>query len=175
MSLQALCGEPSVDERICKVVCSAHSVGIQRFQCFARLLFHSIYDYVCGAVRQSKALSFLGQVVPHRIKRSIRMWFPNAERLKMSAAEVEGGEGHLSCVKNTLMNHEKALYCERLTYYDAMHAAHEEKQESKLQSSLEWARARHAASSRSSVQVAYSPSEPSEMVMVESASGDSLR
>ena len=89
---------------------------------------------MCGAVRQGKALSFLGQVVPHRIKRSIRMWIPDAERLKISAAEVEGGEGHLSCVKNALMNHEKALYRERLTCYDAMHAAHEEKQESKLQS-----------------------------------------
>ena len=66
MSLHALCGVPSVDERIRKVVCSAHSVGFQRFQCFARLLFHSIYDYVYGAVRQSIALSFLGQVVPHR-------------------------------------------------------------------------------------------------------------
>ena len=88
-----------MDDRIRKVVCSAHSVGRQRFQCFARLLFHNIYDCVCGAVRQSKALSFLGQVVPHRIKRSIRMWIPDAERLKMSAAEVEGGEGHLSCVR----------------------------------------------------------------------------
>ena len=104
---------------------------------FARLLFHSIYDYVCGAVRQSKALSFLGQVVPHRIKRSIRMWISDAERLRMSGAEVEGGEGHLSCVKNALMNHERALYHECLTCYDAMLAAHEEKQESKIQSSLE--------------------------------------
>ena len=102
------------------------------------------------------------------------MWIPDAERLKMSATEVEGGEGHLSCVRNALWNHEKVLYCERLTRYDAMLAAHEEEQESKLQSSLEWARARHAASSRSSVQVADSPSKPSEMVMVESASGDTL-
>ena len=127
MSLQALYGEPSVDERIRKVVCLAHSVGIQRFQCFARLLFYSIYDYVCCAIRQCKALSFLGQVDPHRIKRSIRMWIPDAERLRMSAAEVEGGEGHLSCVKNALMNHERALYHERLACYDAMLAAHEEK------------------------------------------------
>ena len=65
------------------------------------------------------------------------MWIPDAERLKMSAAEVEGVEGHLSCVRNALWNHEKALYCERLTCYDAMLAAHEEEQESKLQSSLE--------------------------------------
>ena len=92
----------------------------------------------------------------------------------MSAAEVEGGEGHLSCVRNALWNHENALYCERLTRYDAMLAAHEEEQKSKIESSLEWARARHAVSSRSSVQVAYRPSEHSEMVMVESASGDSL-
>ena len=97
------------------------------------------------------------------------MWIPDEERLKMSAAEVEGGEGHLSCVRNAHWNHEKALYCERLTRYDAMLAAHEEEQESKLESSLEWARARHAL-----VQVAYSPSEPSKMVMVESASGDTL-
>ena len=102
------------------------------------------------------------------------MWILDAERLKMSAAEVEGGDGHLFCVRNALWNREKALYCERLTCYDAMLAAHEEEQESKLESSLEWARARHAASSRSSVQVAYSPTEPSEMVMVESASGDTL-
>ena len=165
MSLQTLCGEPSVDERIRKVVCSAHSLGIQRFQCFARLLFNSFYDYVCGAV------SFLGQVVPHRIKRSICMWIPDAERLKMSAAEVGGGEGHLSCVKNA---HEKGLCRERLACYDAMLAAHEEKEESKLQSSLEWAWGRNAATSWSSVQVEYSPTEPSEMVMVESASGDTL-
>ena len=117
MSLQTLCGEPSVDERIRKVVCLAHSVGIQRFQNFARLLFHSIYDYVCGAVRQSKALSFLGREVPHRIKRSICMWIPDAERLKMSTAEVGGGDRNFSCVKNALMNHEKALYRKRLTCY----------------------------------------------------------
>ena len=42
----------------------------------------------------------LGQVVPHRIKRSIRMWIAEVERLKLSAAGVEGGEGHLACVKN---------------------------------------------------------------------------
>ena len=132
----------------------AHSVGIQRFQSFARLLFHSIYDYVCGAVRQSKALSFIGQVVPHRIKRS----------------EVEGGEGHLSCVKNALMNHERALYNERLTCHDAMLAAHEEKQESKLQCSLEWARARMRRPRSLRVRWSTGP----HMVMVESASGNAL-
>ena len=56
------------------------------------------------------------------------MWNPEAQRLKMSAAEVEGGEGHLTCAKNALFNHEKALYRERLRCYDAMIAAHEEKQ-----------------------------------------------
>ena len=65
------------------------------------LRFHSVYDYVVEVVRQSKALSILGQVVPHRIKRSIFMWMPETERLKMSA-EVEGGEGHFICVKNAL-------------------------------------------------------------------------
>ena len=52
------------------------------------------------------------------------MWIPDAERLKMSAAEVEGGEGHLFCVKNALINHEKALYRERLTCYVAMRHPH---------------------------------------------------
>ena len=58
MSLQALCGDASVDDHIRKVACSAHNLGIQRFYFFTRLLFHSVFDYVCGAVRQSKALSF---------------------------------------------------------------------------------------------------------------------
>ena len=49
MSLQALCGEASVDDHVRKVASSAHNVGIQRFYFFARLLFHSVYDYVCGA------------------------------------------------------------------------------------------------------------------------------
>ena len=102
------------------------------------------------------------------------MWIPDAERLKISAAEVEGGEGHLSCVKNVLINHERALYHERLTCHDAMIAAHEEKQESTLQSSLEWARTRNAASSWSLGEVEHSPTQPSEMVMVESASGNAL-
>ena len=44
MSLQALCGEASVDDHIRKVACSAHSVGIQRFYYFARLFFHSVYS-----------------------------------------------------------------------------------------------------------------------------------
>ena len=38
----------------------------------------------------------------------------------MSAAEVEGGEGHLTCARNALLNHERALYRERLMCYDAM-------------------------------------------------------
>ena len=72
MSLKALCGEASVDDHIRKVASTVYSVGI---------LFHSVYDYVCGAIRQSKALRFLDQAVPHRIKRSIRMWIPEAGRL----------------------------------------------------------------------------------------------
>ena len=40
-------------------------------------------------------MSFLGQVVPHRTKRSTHMWIPEAKRLKMSTAEVEGGEDSL--------------------------------------------------------------------------------
>ena len=97
MSLQAVCGDASVDDHIRKVTCSAHNVGIQRFYYFACLLFHSVYEYVCGAVRQSKALSILGQVVLHRIKRSSCMWIPDAERLKMSAVEVVScREGHLA-------------------------------------------------------------------------------
>ena len=75
-------------------------------------------------------------------------------------------------MKNALMNHERALYHERLTCYDAMLAAHEEKQESKLQSSLEWAR--NAASSWSLGDVEHSLTQSSEMVMVESASGNAL-
>ena len=42
------------------------------------------------------------------------MCIPEAERLKMSAADVKGGEGHLTWVKKALFNHEKALYLERL-------------------------------------------------------------
>ena len=69
-------------------------------------------------------------------------------------------------MKNALMNHERALYRERLTCYDAMLAAHEVEQESKLQSSLEWARARNVAFPWSSSEVEPSPTQPSEMVMV---------
>ena len=174
MSLQALCGEPAVDEHIRKVACTAQCVGIQRFYYFVRLLFHRVYDYVCGAERQYKALSFLDQEVLHCIKRNIRIWIPDTERLKMSAAEVEGGEGHLACLKTALVNHEKALYRERIKCYDEMFAAHEERQQSKIQSSLEWALVRGAESSRSSSEVEDSPTQPSEMVMVESASGNSL-
>ena len=65
----------------------------------------------------------------------------------MSAAEVEGGEGHLTCVKNALLNHEKALYRERLMCYNAMLAAHEEKQQCQSRRSLEWATPRNAESS----------------------------
>ena len=117
VSLQALCGEPSVDERIRKVACSAYSVGIQRFHCFARLLFH------------------------------------------------------LSFVKNALTNYEKALYRESLMCYDAMFAALGEKQESKLRSSLEWARARSATSSS---EVEYSTTQPSEVMMKETVNGNEL-
>ena len=47
-------------------------------------------------MKLSKAISFLRQVVPHRNKGSIRMWIPETERLKMSAAEVK--EGRVICV-----------------------------------------------------------------------------
>ena len=65
----------------------------------------------------------------------------------MSAAEVEGGEGHLVCVKDALFKHENALYRERVMCYDAMRAAHEEKQQCQSRSLLEWAFGRNAESS----------------------------
>ena len=64
MSLQVMCGEPSVDERIRKVVCSGSQRGYSEVPGFCPPALYSIYDYVCGVVRQCKALSFLGQVVP---------------------------------------------------------------------------------------------------------------
>ena len=85
----------------------------------------------------------------------------------MSAAEVEGGEGHIACVKNALYKHEKALYPERHMCYDTMLAAHAEKQQCQSRSLLEWATGRNAVSSWSSSEVKYSPTQPS-VVMVES-------
>ena len=58
--------------------------------------------------------------------------------------------------------------------YDEMFAAHEERQQSKIQSSLEWALVRGAESSRSSSELEHSPTQPSQVVMVECASGNAL-
>ena len=55
--------------------------------------------------------------------------------------------------------------------YDAMIAAHDEKQECKLRSSLEWARARSATSSS---EVEYSTTQPHEVMTKETINGTEL-
>ena len=70
MSLQALCGEPSVDDQIRKEACSAYSVGIQRFHCFACLLLGQVVLGSGGSSPHEEEHTFVDS--RHRAPKDVR-------------------------------------------------------------------------------------------------------
>ena len=70
-SLQVPTGDPDTDHNMRSVIKSTGNLAIQRFRSLASWIFHSIYDFVGGAIRQTAAVGFLGSRDPKELKKSV--------------------------------------------------------------------------------------------------------
>ena len=59
-----------------------NNLAIQKIRLLANCIFHGVYDFVCGAARQSAALGYLGSNVPKKVKK-IKIWMSEEQRLSM--------------------------------------------------------------------------------------------
>ena len=50
----------------------------------ANWVFHGVYDFVGGTIRQAAALGFLGSKVPKRVMRRVEIWMTGKQRTTMS-------------------------------------------------------------------------------------------
>ena len=74
MSLQVPTGNCETDRHMRALVKCANNLAIQKFRSLANWIFHGVYDFVSGMVRQTAAIAFLGFRIPKKkIKRRVEI------------------------------------------------------------------------------------------------------
>ena len=82
--LQIPTGDLDTDHHMRSMIKSTGNLAIQKFRSLANWVFHSVYDFVGGTIRQATALGFLGSKVPKRLKRRVEIWMTGKQRTSMS-------------------------------------------------------------------------------------------
>ena len=59
-------------------------MAVQMFRALVYWIFHGVYDFVCGAVRQTAALGFLDSNVPKKLERRVEIWMSVEQRKAIS-------------------------------------------------------------------------------------------
>ena len=121
-SLQVPTKDPDTDHHMRSMIKSTGNLAIQKFRSLASWIFHSIYDFVGGAIRQTAAVGFLGSKVSKKLKRSVSMWMTGKQKSFMSWSLAEEGEGLLGVVRMASINHEARYYMLRKARYPASQA-----------------------------------------------------
>ena len=142
-SLQVPTGDPDTDHHMRSMIKSTGNLAIQKFRSLASWIFHSVYDFVGGAVRQTAASSFLGSKIPKKLKKSVRMWMTGYHRSSMSRNIAMEGEGLLGVIGMAAVNHEARYYMLRKARYPASPAEDMRRREIEVAMSTAWALARN--------------------------------
>ena len=109
-SLQVPIGDPNTDHHMRSMIKSTGNLAIQMFRSLANWIFHSVYDFVGGSIRQTAAMAFLGSKIPKKLKRSVSMWMTGDHRSSMSWNIEMEGEGLLGVIRMATINHEARYY-----------------------------------------------------------------
>ena len=134
---------------------------IQKFRSLANWIFHSLYDFVGGTIRQAAALGFLGSKVPKRLQRRVEIWMTGERRSSISRSlAVEFEQQLLSVVRMAAVNHKARYYMLRKARYPASRAEDMRRREVKVERSTAWALARNEAAAFDSNSYPYSPTSP---------------
>ena len=93
------------------------NLAVQKFRCLTNWIFHGVYDFVSGAVRQAAALGFLGLRVPKKVTRKVEIWTSEEQRRSMSRTVAAESEQLLGVVRSAALTHEEQYYALRMARY----------------------------------------------------------
>ena len=83
-SLQVPTGDQDTDHHVQSMIKCTGNLAIQKFLSLANWIFHGVYDFVGGVIRQAAALGFLGSKVPKKLKRRVEIWLSGDQRTSLS-------------------------------------------------------------------------------------------
>ena len=168
-------GDPDTDHHMRSMVKSTGNLAIQKFRSLASWIFHSVYDFVGGAVRQTAAMAVLGSKVPKRLKKSISMWMSGDHRSSLSRNIAMEGEGLLGVIRMAAVNHKARYYMLRKARYPASRAEDMRRRKVEVVRSTAWALARNEGATLDSNGYPYSPTSPAQDTgNLDESSGDEL-
>ena len=78
-------------------------MAIQKFRSLTNWIFHAVYDFVCGAVRQTAALGFLGLKVPKKVKMCVVMWTSDEQKMSISRSMAAESKQLLGVVRSGIL------------------------------------------------------------------------
>ena len=151
---------------------STGNLAIQKFRSLANWIFHSVYDFVGGTIRQVAALGFLGSKVPKRLKRRVEIWMTGEQGTSMSRRLAVESEQLLGVVRMAAVNYEARYYMLRKARYPSR-VEDMRRRELELARSTAWALARNEAVDSNGYP--YSPTSPArDTSKCDESSGDEL-
>ena len=132
-----------------------NNLAIQKFMSLAYWIFHGVYGYVCGAVRQTASLGFLRSKVPKKIKRRVEIWMSEEQSLSMSRIIATESEQLLGMVRRTALSHEEQYYTLREARYSEARVEDMRRRQAELEHSTTWPLARNEAAIRLPLDLPY--------------------
>ena len=93
-----------------------NNLAIQKFRSLANWIFHGVYNFVSGVVRQATALGFLGSRVPKKVKRGVEIWTSKELRRSMSRSMAEESEQLLEGCRSAALTPQYYALLECLDY-----------------------------------------------------------
>ena len=131
-NLQVPTGDLDADHHMRSMIRNTGNLAIQKFRPLPNWVFHSVYDFVGGTIRQAAALGFLGSKVPKRLKRQVKIWLTGEQRTSMSRSLAVESEQLLDVIRMAAVNHETCYYMLRKARYPASRAENMQRQEVEL-------------------------------------------
>ena len=138
----------------------ANNLAIQKFRSLANWIFHGVYDFVSGVVRQTAAIAFLGSTIPKKVKRRVEIWTNEDQRRSMSRSIAAESEQLLGVCRSAALTHEEQYNALRTARYPQAREEDMRRRQVELERSTAWAIARKEASVRVRVDLTCSPTSP---------------
>ena len=107
MSLQVPTGDSKTDRYMRALVKCANNLAIQKFRSLANWIFHGVYDFVSGVVRQTAAIAFLGSRFPKKVKRRVEIWTNEDQRRSMFRTVAAESEQLLGVCRSAALTHKE--------------------------------------------------------------------
>ena len=161
MSLQVPTGKRETDRHMRALVKCANNLAIRSSDPLPTGSSTAyVHDFVCGVVRQTAAIAFLGSRVPKKVKRRVEIWTSEDQKRSMSRTMAAESEQLLGVCRSAALTHEEQYCALRMTRYPQAREEDMRRRQVEQECSIAWAIARNEAAAREPLDLPSSPTSP---------------